>query len=255
MDDAKFDLTGRAALVTGGSRGIGKATAARLANAGAKVMITSRTAETCEQAANEIGHGCQWHAANVGNSEQAEQVVDATIEAFGGVDILINNAATNPYAGPVIDADIPRWDKTLQVNLTAPLVWTQLAWHKYMKSKGGAVVNVASVGGFLTSRHIGSYNITKSALMQLTRQLAAELSPHVRVNAVAPGIVKTDFAKFLWEGDKEIKAAANYPLNRLGEVDDIALAILFLASDASSWITGQTHVLDGGGMIKFGEEL
>jgi len=255
MTGIETNVEDKVTLVTGGSRGIGKAVAASLANAGAKVMITSRKADVCAEAADEIGNGCQWRAANVGDAAAASSVVDDTIAAFGGLDILVNNAATNPYAGPVIETDIPRWEKTFQINLTAPLQWTQIAWNAAMQDRGGSIVNVASVGAFGTSKFIGSYNISKSALMHLTRQLAAELSPRVRVNAVAPGLVKTDFARFLWEGDKEAAAAAMYPLNRIGEVDDIANAVHYLASDAAGWITGQTLVLDGGGLIRFSEEI
>jgi NAD(P)-dependent dehydrogenase (short-subunit alcohol dehydrogenase family) len=255
MTGIETSVDGKVAIVTGGSRGIGKAVAAALAASGAQVMITSRKADVCEAAAAEIGHGCQWRAANVSDADAAAAVVNDTMTELGSIDILVNNAATNPYAGPVIEADIPRWDKTFQVNLTSPLQWAQLVWNASMKKNGGSIVNVASVGGFVTSRYIGSYNISKSALMHLTRQLAAELSPQVRVNAVAPGLVKTDFAKFLWEGEKEAAAAEHYPLKRIGEVDDIANAVHFLASDAAGWITGQTIVLDGGGLIRFGEEI
>jgi NAD(P)-dependent dehydrogenase (short-subunit alcohol dehydrogenase family) len=255
MTGIETNVEGKVAIVTGGSRGIGKAVATVLAGAGAKVMITSRKADVCAAAAAEIGHGCQWRAANVSDGEAAAGVVNDTMAEFGAIDILVNNAATNPYAGPVIDADVPRWEKTFQVNLTSPLQWVQLVWAASMRDNGGAIVNVASVGGYVTSRFIGSYNISKSALMHLTRQLAAELAPGVRVNAVAPGLVKTDFARFLWEGDKEATAAEHYPLKRIGEVEDIANAVHFLASDASSWVTGQTVVLDGGGLIRFGEEI
>ncbi len=244
-------LDGKVALITGGSRGIGKAIAAMYAEAGAKVMITSRKADVCEAAAAEIGHGCQFVAGNVGNAEDAERVIDATMEQFGAVDILVNNAATNPYAGPMIDVDIPRWQKTLDVNMTAPLVWTQLAWHKHMKENGGVVINISSVGGLSTNPVLGVYDVTKAALIHMTKQLAPELGPGVRVNAICPGLVKTDFAKMLWEGDKGDQVAKAYPLDRLGEVEDIAGAALYLAADSGSWMTGQIMVLDGGGLVRF----
>ena len=244
-------LDGKVALVTGGSRGIGKAIAHTFAEAGARVMIVSRKAEALEEAAAEIGHGCRWMVANAGDDAQAEAAVSATMSELGGVDILVNNAAANPYAGPMIDVDRPRWDKTLLVNVTAPLVWTQLAWQAWMRDHGGVVLNISSVGGLSTSPVLGVYDLTKSALIQMTRQLGAELGPGVRVNAICPGLVKTDFARMLWEGERGDERARQYPLGRLGEPDDIAAAALFLASDAGSWMTGQHIVLDGGGLVAF----
>ncbi len=246
-------LDGKTALVTGGSRGIGEAIAQAFADAGAKVMIVSRKPEGLEQAAAKIGQGCQWTAANTGDPEAAEAAIDATLEAFGSLDILVNNAAANPYAGPMIDADLGRWNKTIQVNVTAPLVWSQLAWNRWMKDNGGSIVNISSVGALKTSRMLGVYGMTKSAMLYLTSQLAAEVGPGVRVNAICPGLIKTDFARVLWEGERGDEVAEGYPLKRLGETEDIANAAMFLASDASSWITGQAIVADGGGLINFAE--
>ncbi|NNF53789.1 MAG: SDR family oxidoreductase [Acidimicrobiales bacterium] len=247
----KIRFDGKTALITGGSRGIGKAIAMAFAEAGANVVITARKAEQLEAAAQEIGTECFWLASNVGAEESAEEVVDATIKQFGGIDILVNNAATNPYVGHLIEADLPRWNKTIQVNLTAPLLWTQAAWKAGMKDKGGVVLNVASVGGLATSSELAVYNVTKAALIHTTKQLAAELAPGVRVNAVAPALIKTDFARLLWEGERGEKAANTYPLKRLGEVEDIANAAMYLCSDAAGWVTGQTLVLDGGATIDF----
>lgn len=244
-------LDGKTALITGGSRGIGKGIATAMAESGAKVMITSRKAEACEETAAEIGHGCLWEAGHVGKPEDAERVIDSCISQLGGVDILVNNAGTNPYAGPTIDVDMGRWEKTFEVNLTAPLFWTQLAWRKYMEENGGVVLNISSVGGLSTSPVLGVYDITKAALIHLTKQLAPELGPMVRVNAICPGLIKTDFAKMLWEGERGDQVAEVYPMKRLGEVEDIAAAALWLAADSGSWITGQAIVLDGGGLVQF----
>jgi len=242
-------LDGKVALVTGGSRGIGKAIARAFHDAGAKVMISARKADELVHAARELGPDVAYCAANAGDEEQARACVDATLQRFGALDILVNNAATNPYAGALIEADLPRFDKTVQVNLRGPFVWTQLAWRHWMKDHGGVVLNISSVGGLQTSPLLGVYNITKAALIHMTRQLAAELGPKVRVNAIAPGLVQTDFARLLWEEGRGELVAERYPLKRLGRPEDVAAAALFLASDAASWMTGHTLVIDGGGLV------
>jgi NAD(P)-dependent dehydrogenase (short-subunit alcohol dehydrogenase family) len=245
-------LDGKVALVTGGSRGIGKGIAKAFVDAGARVMITSRKAEICEEAAKELGDGVLWEAGHIGKTEDAERVIGATLEKLGGLDILVNIAATNPYAGPTIDVDRARWDKTIEINLTAPMFWTQLAWQRALKENGGSVINISSVGGLATNAILGVYDITKAALIHMTKQLAAELGPGVRVNAIAPGLIKTDFARVLWEGERGGQVAEAYPLKRLGEPEDVAAAALYLADDAASvWVTGHTIVLDGGGIIGF----
>jgi len=243
-------LDGKVALVTGGSRGIGRAVAARMVEAGASVMLSSRKADDLAEAASSMegtGGPVAWHAAHVADDEAAERCVAATVERFGGLDILVNNAATNPYFGPMIDIDRARADKTVQVNLTAALVWTQCAWRAAMAEHGGVVINMSSVGGLSVEHGIGWYNVTKAGLAHLTRQLAFELAPGVRVNALAPGLVRTDFARALWEAAGDA-VARRLPLRRLGEPDDIAKAALFLASDAASWMTGHVLVVDGGAL-------
>ena len=240
-------LDGKVALVTGGSRGIGLAIAARCAEAGARVMITSRKEEALEAAARSIEGDVAWFAANAGEPDQATACVAATMDRFGSVDILVNNAGTSPYFGPLIDIDVPRAAKTVQVNQTAVLVWTQLAYKASMAEGGGSVINVASIGGYSVEPVIGWYNVTKAAVIHLTRQLAGELGP-VRVNALAPGLVRTDLARALWENG-EAAIARRLPLGRIGEPDDIATAALFLASDAARWITGHTLVVDGGALV------
>lgn len=244
-------LDGKVALVTGGSRGIGLAIAQAFVGAGAQVMITSRNAETCAEAVEAIGEGAHFEAGHIGRDADRERVIEATLDRLGRVDVLVNNAATNPYAGPMIDVDRPRWDKTFETNLTAPLFWTQDVWQRWMKENGGAVVNISSVGGLSTNPVLGVYDVSKAAMIHMTKQLAAELAPGVRVNCLAPGLVKTDFARALWDGGRGEKVAAAYPLERLGEVEDVAGAALFLAAETGRWITGQTWALDGGGLIKF----
>ncbi len=244
-------LDGKVALVTGASRGIGRAIAGCFAQSGAKVMLSSRKPDALEIAAAEIeaeGGEVAWHAANAGDPEQADACVEATVERFGSLDILVNNAATNPYFGPIIDIEPSQVRKTVLVNQEAVLHWTQLAWRASMSERGGAVLNISSVGGLSVEPGIGWYNVTKAALAHLTRQLAGELGPKVRVNALAPGLVKTDFARALWEPAGEA-VARRLPLKRLGEPEDIAKAGLFLVSDAASWITGHVLVIDGGAMV------
>jgi len=241
-------LDGKVALVTGASKGIGRAIAAAMAESGARVMLSSRKIEALEEAAATIAGDTAVFAAHAGEPDQAEACVAATIERFGALDILVNNAATNPYFGPTIEIDTGRFDKTVQVNQRGPLVWTQHAWHAWMRDHGGVVLNIASVGGLLVEPSIGVYNGTKAAVIHLTRTLAAELSPGVRVNALAPGLVKTDMARALWEPNEEA-IARHVALQRLGEPDDIARAAVFVCSDAASWITGETLVVDGGAML------
>jgi NAD(P)-dependent dehydrogenase (short-subunit alcohol dehydrogenase family) len=245
-------LDGKTALVTGASRGIGRAIAAALADAGAQVMLSSRKLEALQEAAAAMAGAdgeVDVFAANAGEPDQAEACVAATVERFGAVDILVNNAATNPYMGPTMGIDVARFDKTVQVNWRGPLLWTQAAWRASMQEHGGAVLNVASIGGMSAGETIGVYNGTKAALLHLTRQLAGELAPGVRVNAIAPGLVKTDMARALWEPNEEALARRT-PLRRLGEPSDIANAALFLCSEAAGWITGTTIVVDGGALLR-----
>ncbi len=242
-------LDGRVALITGGSRGIGLAIAQAMAASGARIMISSRKPDALEAACATIDGESAWFAANAGEPDDASACMDATLERFGQVDILVNNAATNPYMGKTIDIDRPRLDKTISVNWAGPLMWAQLAWERSMRDRGGAVINIASIGGLSVETSIGAYNATKAALLHLTRTLAAELAPGVRVNAIAPGLVKTDMARALWEPN-EAAIAKLLPAGRLGEPADIANAAVFLASDAASWITGSTLVVDGGALLR-----
>ncbi|HEU5084355.1 MAG TPA: SDR family oxidoreductase [Acidimicrobiales bacterium] len=242
-------LDGQVALVTGASKGIGKAIATVLAESGAKVVLSSRKQDALEAAAAEIDGETSVFAAHAGDPEQAAACVAHAMDTFGRVDVLVNNAATNPYFGRAIDIDLGRYDKTWEVNLRGPLVWSQEVWKAWMQDNGGAIVNIASIGGMSVEPGIGIYNTTKAALIHLTKVLAEDLSPGVRVNAIAPGLVKTDMAKALWERGEE-QIAQRMPLHRLGEPEDIAHAALFLASELSSWMTGHTLVVDGGALIR-----
>ncbi|HEY8525927.1 MAG TPA: SDR family oxidoreductase [Acidimicrobiales bacterium] len=244
----EISLKGKVALVTGASRGIGKAIATAYAGAGATVMLSSRKIDALEAASEEIEGETDVFAANAGEPDQIAACVAATVERYGRVDILVNNAATNPYMGRPIDIDLPRFDKTWQVNYRGPVVWIQEAWKASMAEHGGVILNISSIGGLSVEPAIGHYNVTKAALIHLTRTMAADLAPGVRVNAIAPGLVKTDFARALWEPAEEA-VARRMPLKRLGVPEDIAGAALFLASDLASWVTGQTLVVDGGSLL------
>jgi NAD(P)-dependent dehydrogenase (short-subunit alcohol dehydrogenase family) len=248
----ELELNGKTAVITGGSRGIGLALAMRFVEAGANVMIVSRKADDlAEAAAGLVAAGAPearvaWTAAHVGKLEDAQSCMAETLDRFGQLDILVNNAGTNPYFGPMIDIDVAQAQKTFEVNQLSVLVWTAAAVKAGLR---GSVINMASIGGLEVEPGIGWYNVTKAAVLHITRQLSFELAPDVRVNALAPGLVKTKFAAALWEGPGEERIAAHIPLRRLGLPDDIATAALFLASDAASWITGQTFVIDGGTTI------
>lgn len=244
----EISLKGKVALVTGASRGIGQAIAKQFAESGASVMMVSRKIE--ETAMEGIQGHCAVRAANVGDPEATAAVIQETMDVFGGIDILVNNAATNPYYGPVLGIDKSRYDKTLQINFEAPLFWSQAVWNAYMKDNPGVIINIASVGGLRAEQGIGVYNVTKAAIIHLTRQLASELGPS-RVLGIAPGLVDTDFAGFLVENFGE-RIAKSLPTKRIGQPEDIANLATFLASDAASWITGETYVIDGGAGVSSG---
>jgi NAD(P)-dependent dehydrogenase (short-subunit alcohol dehydrogenase family) len=240
-------LRERVAIVTGASRGIGLGIAAELVRQGAKVCVTARSPEPLAAAVAELG-GPEVAIAVSGKADDGDhqaETVAAAIEAFGRLDMLVNNTGINPVYGPVIDTDPAAAAKILAVNVLAPLAWTKRARDAWMGEHGGSVVNVASVAGLRASPGIGMYGVSKAALIRLTTELAVELGPRIRVNAVAPAVVKTRFATALYEG-REDEVAAAYPLKRLGIPEDIAGAVAFLLSGQASWITGQTLVLDGG---------
>ena len=249
---SRFDLSGRVALVTGASRGIGSAIANALAEQGAQVVLSSRKQADLDAEAERINgrfpEKAVAIAAHAGRPEDLERLVAETIQRFARIDILVNNAATNPYFGPVLDAELSAWDKTFEVNLRGIFILTKLVYAASMEKHGGAVVNVSSVGGLRPGHGLGVYNITKAGVIMLTRQLARELGGKVRVNAVAPGLVKTRFAEALWGNEAILdRVIASNPMGRIGVPDEIAGAVVFLASDAASYINGEVIVIDGGG--------
>jgi len=247
----EVSLEGKVAVVTGGSRGIGLATALEIARSNAVgVTITSRKPENIEAArAQMMDAGIEADRilalpARADSEEAADETVATTVERFGSCDILVNNAGTNPSAGALMDVDMGALDKTWAVNMRAPLLWVRAAYHGWMEKNGGSIVNVASVAGLRPGPITGAYNISKAGLVHMTRQLAFELAPNIRVNAVAPAVVKTRLAGLLLQ-DEDL-AARMHPLGRVGEPEDVARLIVFLASDASSWMTGSIVPVDGG---------
>jgi NAD(P)-dependent dehydrogenase (short-subunit alcohol dehydrogenase family) len=243
-------LSGQVAVITGGSRGIGFGIAKAFRAAGAHVVIAARKPDGLAAARAELlqakGEGDVLDVvANAGEPEQAQRCIADAMVHFGRTDILVNNAATNPYMGDLLDLDLPRAEKTVRVNQYGMIAWSRCVWRSWMAEHGGTIINIASVGGMIVDPHIGYYNATKAAMLLMTRQLAYELGPKVRVNAIAPGVIKTELARAVWEAREQV-LTAKLPLRRLGTVEDVANAALFLASEASSWMTGQTLVLDGG---------
>lgn len=248
--DKEQDLQGRVALVTGASRGIGKAVAANLLARGASVTITARKKEPLDAAAEELraevpGARVLTIAGNAGDDDSRRETVDRTVAELGSLDILINNTGINPVYGSLMDADLDGVRKIFEVNVVASLAYIQQAHRAWMGEHGGAVVNLASVAGIRSTGVIAAYGASKAALIRLTEELAWQLGPSIRVNAVAPGVVKTKFAEALVAGGEEA-AAAGYPMKRLGTPEDVAELVGFLVSDASSWITGETVRVDGG---------
>jgi len=246
----EISLEGKVALVTGASRGIGKAISKSYVEAGAKVMLMSRKEDALRATADEIGGDTAIFAGNAGDIETAQACVAATIKRFGQIDIFVNNAATNPYAGPTLGIDPARYDKTFQVNLRGPLFWCQAVWEAWMIDHPGVIINIASVGGLRAEGNLGVYNLTKAALIHLTKQLAGELGL-TRVVGIAPGLVQTDFAQMLVDNFGDA-LAKRLPTKRLGVPQDIANLATFLASDLASWMTGETYLIDGGAGVSSG---
>ncbi|CAM2768344.1 SDR family oxidoreductase [Skermania piniformis] len=244
------DLEGRSALVTGASQGIGRAIATELLARGANVLITARKPEPLAAAADELtalGHGGSvlTYAGNTGEPESRSGAVGLAMEQFGRLDILINNTGVNPVYGPLMEADLGGVRKIFEINVVATLGYTQEAYRAWMGEHGGSIVNLASVSGLRSSGAIAAYGGSKAALIRLTEELAWQLAPKIRVNAVAPAVVKTKMSSALYSDD-EVAATKSYPMGRLGNPEDVAQVVGFLVSDQAGWITGETVRVDGG---------
>jgi NAD(P)-dependent dehydrogenase (short-subunit alcohol dehydrogenase family) len=249
-----FDLTGKTALITGSSRGIGKAIAAAMAQQGANVVISSRKADACERVVAEINSGGRGKAVsipcNISHKEELQALVKQTHAKLGQIDILVCNAAVNPYYGPMSEMPDSALEKILHCNITSNHWLCQMVLPEMRERREGSIIIVSSVGGYRGNTVLGAYTISKAADLQLIRCLAQENGPYnVRVNGLAPGLIKTDFARALWEDpERRRQVESTYPLRRLGEPEDIAGAAVLLASPAGSYITGQTIIIDGGGL-------
>jgi len=250
--DSQRSLEGRAAVVTGGSRGIGRAVAQALAEAGARVCVTARdpvgVRETVE-ALREAGARATGLAGSVADPAHLWELTERALDAFGRLDIVVNNAATNEPYGPLMEADPEVWREAFTVNVEAPLRLVQCAWRAWMGEHGGAVVNICTEGATHVGPNVGAYGTSKAALLHLTQQLAGELAPLVRVNSVSPGLVRTEMARFVWEHAEE-SVAAGLPLGRIGRPEDVARAVRWLVSDEASWITGADLLVDGGTRVR-----
>ncbi len=246
-----FNISGKVAIITGASRGIGKAIAARFGEAGAKVVLSSRKQESLDEVSAEftaLGYDTIPIAAHNGNKDALNALVEQTVATYGGVDVVVNNAATNPHFGTLLDAEDSMWQKTIEVNLLGN-VWLTKACVAQMRERGGGkIINVASVNGLRPGTYQGIYSITKAAVINLTQTLAMELaSDNIQVNAIAPGLIKTKFAQAIWENDTLLEGVTNRtPAGRVGEPDEIAGIAHYLAAPASNFATGQVFVIDGG---------
>ena len=249
-----FDLKGKVAIITGSSRGIGRAIAERMAEHGAKVVVSSRKAEACEEVAQVIrarGGEALVQPCNINRKEELQALVDATLAKWGRIDILVCNAAINPHFGPSVGIPDEAFDKILGANVRSNHWLCNMVAPHMAAQNDGAIIIISSIAGLIGNDTLGTYGISKAADMQIARNLAVEWGPkNIRANCIAPGLVKTDFAKELWNTPSIYnKVIKNYPLRRIGEPDEIAGAAVFLASAAGQFMTGQTMVIDGGGVI------
>jgi NAD(P)-dependent dehydrogenase (short-subunit alcohol dehydrogenase family) len=246
-----FDLKDKVAVITGSSRGIGRAIAERMAEHGAKVVVTSRKLDACEAVVAAIkaqGGEAFAHACNISRKEELQGLVDAAIQRWGGIDVLVCNAAVNPYFGPSINMPDDAYDKVMNSNVRSNFWLCNMVLPQMAQRGGGSVIIVSSIAGLLGSPTLGVYGLSKAADMALARNLCVEWGPkNIRANCIAPGLVRTDFAKALWENKETYaKTVSVYPLRRIGEPDEIAGAAVFLAGPSGSFMTGQTMVIDGG---------
>jgi dehydrogenase/reductase SDR family member 4 len=251
MTEPSFDLSDKVAIVTGGSRGIGRAIALGLANYGADVVVASRKQEDLDIVADEIratGRKAAAIATHMRNREDIDQLVQRTLDEFGKIDILVNNAGTNPYFGPMMGVEERTWDQIMTVNLKGYFLLAQAVAKGMIERKSGNIINVSSAGGRRASPGLGAYSVSKAGVIMLTQVLAQELGQYgIRVNAIAPGIIQTRFAEALWSNDAILKRSIEQtPLGRIGQSEEMAGVCVWLASDASSYVSGQTIVLDGG---------
>ena len=252
-----FDLAGKVAIITGGSKGIGRAIAERMAEAGAKVVVSSRKLDKCEDVAKAIqarGGDATAIACNVSHMDQPENLVDKTMNIYGRIDILVGNAAVNPHFGPMTEIEELAFDKIMDSNIKANLWLARMVLPQMAECKDGVIIILSSIAGIKGTDDIGVYGISKATDSALVRNLAVRWGEHnIRCNAIAPGLIKTDFARALWENPERLaKVEASYPLRRIGEPDEIAGVAVFLASKAGQYITGQTIVVDGGSTIVAG---
>lgn len=252
-----FDLSGKVAVITGSTKGIGKAIAEAFAQAGARVVISSRKKDKCEEVAtqiNEAGGEALAVACNISHKDQLQNLVDTTIDKWQQIDVLVCNAAVNPYYGPLAEIPDDAFDKIMDTNVKSNLWLCNMVIPQMATRKQGSVIIVSSIGGLKGNDKLGAYGLSKAADMQLARNLAVEWGPsNIRTNCIAPGLVRTDFARTLWEDPKaNAQAIASYPIGRLGEPEDIAGAAVFLAAPAGSFVTGHTLVIDGGTTIGSG---
>ena len=250
-----FDLTNKTAIVTGSTKGIGRATANRLAQHGANVVISSRKLSACSQVAEDVNRNWVTGGAraipipcNINHKEQLRSLVDRTLDTFGDIDILVCNAAVNPYFGPSADISDEAFNRTIETNVRSNFWLCNMVISEMDNIKGGSITIISSIGGLRGRPLIGAYGISKAADMQIARNLATEYGPkNIRANCIAPGLIRTDFARALWENEKILsERTASTPLRRIGEPDEVAGAVVFLASDAGAFITGETLVIDGG---------
>ena len=249
-----FDLKGKVAIVTGSSRGIGRAITERLAEHGAKVVVTSRKLDACEAVVQGItskGGEAIAHACNISRKEDLQSLVNTAIQKWGGIDVLVCNAAVNPYFGPALNMPDDAYDKIMNSNVRSNFWLCNMVLPQMAERGGGSIIIVSSIVGLVGSPSIGVYGISKAADMALARNICVEWGPqNIRANCIAPGLVRTDFAKALWENPTiYAKTVAAYPLRRIGEPDEIAGAAVFLAGPSGSFMTGQTLVIDGGGIV------